>query len=166
MARLAGALRLCACAAVLLGAIPTAAAVSPAAAASAAPDASTAAGWTSIAEKSTLHRVKVIGNTLVEEGDVQGTLGGRVEIHLDIEAERDSATSQFVMYLSGGELVGHAVGKATAGKNGWVSFGGDMWLGHGTGRYAHATGSGRMYGALDRRDDVLVVQVTGRAHGV
>ncbi len=70
------------------------------------------------------------------------------------------------MYLPGGDLFGHANGKATTPKEGWESFGGKMWIDHGTGRYAHASGSGTMYGALDRHTYVLVVHVTGQARGL
>jgi hypothetical protein len=119
----------------------------------------------SINDKSTLHRVKAIGNTLIEEGNAEGTLKGRVKISLDLE-EVGSATSHFVMYLPGGDLLGHASGKAAAPKGGWESFGGKMWIDHGTGRYAHASGSGKLYGALNRHTSVLVVQVMGSASGL
>jgi hypothetical protein len=108
----------------------------------------------------------VIGNTLIEEGNAEGTLKGRVKIDLDLEVERDSATSQFAIYLPGGDLLGHANGKATIGKEGWESFGGEMQIDHGTGRYAHASGSGKMYGALSRRTYILIVQVIGTARGL
>jgi hypothetical protein len=119
----------------------------------------------SINDKSTLHRVKTIGNTLIEEGNAEGTLKGRVKISLNLE-EVGSATSHFVMYLSGGDILGHANGKATTPKGGWESFGGKMWIDHGTGRYAHASGSGKLYGALNRHTYVLIVQVTGNARGL
>jgi hypothetical protein len=124
------------------------------------------ASSTSINDKSTLHRIHVIGNTLIEEGEAEGTFKGRVKISVDVEPERSSATSQFALYLPGGDLLGHASGKASTGKEGWASFGGEMWIDHGTGRYAHASGSGKMYGALNRRTDILVVQVTGRVRGL
>jgi hypothetical protein len=160
-----GTRRLGTCAAVLLGTIP----VAPASGAQHATPRSLgaiAARSTSINDKSTLHRVQAIGNTLIEEGNTEGTLRGRVRIRLNLEAESSSATSHFAMYLSGGDLLGHANGRATIGKGGWESFGGEMWIDRGTGRYAHASGSGRLYGALNRRNDVLVVQVIGRARGL
>lgn len=157
--------RLCACAALLFGAILATPAPGTARATSKSPDARTARSI-SINDKSRLHRVRAIGNTLIEEGNTEGTLKGRVKIRLDLEAERNSATSQFAIYLPGGDLLGHATGKATTGKEGWESFGGKMWIDHGTGRYTHASGSGKMYGALNRHTYVLIVQVTGTAHGL
>jgi hypothetical protein len=157
--------RLCTCVAVLLGAFPATLASGTPYVKSKSPDARTARSI-SIDDKSKLHRVQVIGNTLIEEGNAEGTLKGRVKIRLNLEAERSSATSHFAMYLSGGDLLGHANGKATAGKEGWESFGGEMWIDDGTGRYAHASGSGKMYGAINRHTDVLIVQVTGHAQGL
>lgn len=156
--------RLCACTAILLCAIPATLTPSAARATSKSPDAN-AERSISINDKSTLHRVKAIGNTLVEEGNAEGTLKGRVKISLDLE-EVGSATSHFVMYLPGGDLIGHANGKATTPKGGWESFGGKMWIDHGTGRYAHASGSGKLYGALNRHTSALVVQVTGHTSGL
>lgn len=156
--------RLCACTAILFGAIPAISAPVAIGTTSESP-AAMAARSTSISDKSTLHRVKTIGNTLIEEGNAEGTLKGRVKISLDLE-EVGSATSHFVMYLQGGDLLGHANGKATTPKGYWESFGGSMWIDHGTGRYAHASGSGKMYGALNRRTYVLIVQVTGRTRGL
>jgi hypothetical protein len=155
--------RLCACTAILLGVIPAMPAPGAAQATSKSPSARTAHSL-SINDKSTLHRVKAIGNTLIEEGNAEGTLEGRVKISLDLE-EVGSATSHFTLYLPGGDLLGHANGKATTPKGGWESFGGKMWIDHGTGRYAHASGSGKMYGALNRHTYVLDVQVTGHASG-
>ena len=39
-----------------------------------------------------------------------------------------------------------------------------MTLSHGAGKYAHASGVGKMYGALYRRNDTLEVQTTGNLH--
>jgi hypothetical protein len=125
-----------------------------------------AARVTPVSDHARLHGVGAYGNTLIEEGRVEGTLQGRVKVRLNIEVENRTATSRFTFYLRGGNLVGHASGKATTGEEGWESFGGEMWLDHGTGRYAHASGSGRMYGALNRNTDVLIVQVVGRARGL
>lgn len=113
-----------------------------------------------------LHRTSAYGNTYVEEGRVQGTLTGRVRVRLNIDIGTRSAASRFAFLLSAGNVLGHASGKATTGKEGWESFAGEMWIDHGTGRYSHVHGSGKMYGALNRDSGVLVVQVIGRASGL
>lgn len=114
-----------------------------------------------VRDSSELHLVKAVGNTLSEEGQVTGTLPGTVNTQLDIDVETGSATSSFTFHLRGGLLRGHASGTATAGHGGWESFSGTMLLTRGTGRYAHASGSGKMYGALYRRNDRLKVQAIG-----
>jgi hypothetical protein len=80
---------------------------------------------------------------------------------LNINVEAETATSGFTLYPRGGSVTGHAAGKATSGQGGWESFSGTYRLDRGTGRYAHASGSGNMYGALYRRNDRLIVQTIG-----
>ncbi len=162
--RRSNARHVCTCAAIILGAIPATPALGTLHTTSKA-QAAQATRSTSVNDKSTLHRVKAIGNTLIEEGNAEGTLKGRVKISLYL-GEVGSATSHIVMYLPGGDLFGHANGKATTPKEDWESFGGKMWIDHGTGRYAHASGSGTMYGALNRHTYALVVHVTGQARGL
>jgi hypothetical protein len=116
----------------------------------------------SVRDSSELHLVKAVGETLLEEGRVTGTLPGAVRTRVRINAGAGTATSRFTFYLHGGSLTGHASGVANAGHGGWESFAGTMWLDRGTGRYAHASGSGKMYGALYRPNDRLRVQTIGR----
>jgi hypothetical protein len=116
----------------------------------------------SVRDSSELHLVKAVGETLLEEGRVTGTLPGSVRTQVNINAAAGTATSHFTFYLRGGSLTGHASGVANHGQGGWESFAGTMWLSRGTGRYAHASGSGKMYGALYRRNDRLKVQAIGR----
>jgi hypothetical protein len=125
-----------------------------------------AAHSTALSDNATLHLIHAIGNTLIEQGNAKGTLKGRVKIRLHLNASGASATAHFIMYLPGGHLLGHANGRATTGKNGWESFSGTMRIDPGTGRYAHASGSGKMYGALNRHTDTLIVQVRARARGL
>lgn len=148
-------------AAILLGAIL----MTPATSTARTPGKS-AAHSTPIKDKATLHLVHSIGNTLIEQGNAKGTLKGHVKIRLHLDVGGNTATSHFIMYLPGGHLLGHASGRATMGKHGWESFSGTMKLDHGTGRYTHASGSGKMYGALNRRTDALIVQVIGHARGL
>jgi hypothetical protein len=116
----------------------------------------------SVRDSSELHLVRAIGETLLEEGKTTGTLPGTVRTRIDLNAGAGTATSRFTFYLTGGSLTGRASGVANSGQGGWESFAGTMWLDRGTGRYAHASGSGKMYGALYRRNDRLKVQAIGR----
>jgi hypothetical protein len=126
--------------------------------------AASAARVISAGDSSELHLIKAVGETSTEEGKVTGTLPGSALARLHIDAAAGNATSSFTFHLRSGAVSGHASGRATTGQGGWESFSGRMVLNHGTGRYAHASGSGTMYGALNRRNDRLKVQVVGQLH--
>jgi hypothetical protein len=116
----------------------------------------------SVRDSSELHLVHAVGNTLIEEGRVTGTLPGNGRMRLNIDAATGTATSRFTIYTRGGSLSGYARGEAHRGRGGWESFSGRTRIEHGTGRYAHASSTGTMYGALYRRTDRLIVQAFGR----
>jgi hypothetical protein len=122
------------------------------------------ASTVSVSDRAELHLVSASGNTLIEEGRTTGTLLGAARVSLTLELERGSAKSEFTLYVRGGSLRGEAHGKASSGGGGWESFGGTMSFAGGSGRYAHAAGSGKLYGAIDRasEDDRLQVQVIAR----
>jgi hypothetical protein len=122
----------------------------------------TRASVISVYDSSELHLVKAVGDELTEEGRVSGTLPGKAKIEVDLHAPGGTATARFRLYVGGGSISGHASGKGHEGQGGWESFSATTWLNGGTGRYARASGSGHMYGALNRRDDKLVVQTMAR----
>ena len=62
----------------------------------------------SVRDKSKLHLVKAVGETLIEEGPATGTLPGRVRIQLNLNVEELTAKSRFTLYLHGGTLTGQA----------------------------------------------------------
>jgi hypothetical protein len=107
-----------------------------------------------------LHLVGSSGELLEEEGPATGALPGKVHVRFTVGA---SVTGTFVFYpRSGGSITGH--GSARLHSTGtYSSFGGTLAVSHGTGRYAHAHGSGGLYGTVNRRaNDTLVVQTTGK----
>ena len=112
----------------------------------------------SVRDTSEAHLVKAVGNVLTEEGKVTGTLPGTARITIDLHAGGGTATARVTLHVSGGSINAQSNGKGHEGSGGWESFGGTMRLQGGTGRYAHASGSGHMYGALNRRNDKLTVQ--------
>jgi hypothetical protein len=136
--------------------------VSPATGATVAGSRAYQARVISVNDSSELHLVHAVGNTLIEEGRATGTLPGNVRIRLNIDVATGTATSHFTIYTRGGSLSGYARGEAHQGRGGWESFSGRTRLEHGTGRYAHASSTGTMYGALYRRTDRLIVQAFGR----
>jgi hypothetical protein len=65
---------------------------------------------------------------------------------------------------SGGSISGFARGHLSTPHGEFASFSGDVTRGHGTGPFRHASGGGRIYGAINRINDNLTVQVLGTLH--
>lgn len=102
------------------------------------------------------------GETLIEEGKATGTLPGSVRANLTIGAS--IVRVSFTLYLHGGTITGHGTANFNAGKGEYASFGGSISVNHGGGRYAHARGTGRVYGSINRNTDDATVQVIGQLH--
>jgi hypothetical protein len=100
--------------------------------------------------------------TLVEEGRATGSLAGTVRARLAVGAS--SVTAGFTIYLKGGTISGHSTAHLNPGKGEYASFGGSLGVSHGSGRYAHAAGSGSLYGTINRNTDNATVQVVGNLH--
>jgi hypothetical protein len=96
-----------------------------------------------------LHLVGESGADLIEEGQMTGTIPGRVRVRFTIEA---TVSASFVLYpRSGGSIGGHGSGKLRASGL-YSSFGGTMAVTSGTGRYRHAHGEGGFYGTILRHE--------------
>jgi hypothetical protein len=120
------------------------------------PPVAAAARSTSITEDGELFRVHASGEIITEEGNVTGTLAGSAKVLLDVGAE--VVTASFRITVRGvGSIVGHASAKLSSpGRH--SSFRGTLSVTGGSGRYAHAHGSGKLYGTLERVSDHLTVQ--------
>lgn len=103
-----------------------------------------------------------VSSTLIEEGKATGTLPGSVRASLAIGTS--TVRVGFTIYLHGGTITGHGVAKFNAGQGEYASFGGSVAVNHGSGKYAHAMGSGHMYGTINRNSDNATVQVIGQLH--
>jgi hypothetical protein len=108
-----------------------------------------------------LHLLHASGSILMEEGPVSGTLPGTTRVRLDVGA---GVTASFTIdSRAGGSISGN--GSASLHNSSrYSSFGGSLSVSHGTGRYAHAHGVGRLYGVIDRRTDEVTVQAIGTLH--
>jgi hypothetical protein len=100
--------------------------------------------------------------TLIEEGRALGSLPGTVRARLTVGAE--VVTAGFTIYLHGGTISGHSTAKLNAGSGEFASFGGSLGVSHGSGRYAHASGHGGLFGTINRNTDNATVQVVGTLH--
>lgn len=118
-----------------------------------------AARTLNVTDEAHLHLLSTSGEVLEEEGPATGALPGKVKARFDVST---SITGSFVFYPSGGgSITGH--GSARLHSTGtYASFGGTLAVSHGTGRYAHAHGSGGLYGTVNRRTNALIVQTTGK----
>jgi hypothetical protein len=104
-----------------------------------------------------LHLLHASGTLLVEEGPSTGTLPGTVKVRMTVGA---SVAATFTIASRAGSIEGR--GSATLHNSSrYASFDGTLSVSHGTGRYAHAHGSGKLYGVIDRRTHALIVQTIG-----
>jgi hypothetical protein len=106
-----------------------------------------------------LHYVTARGSYLYEEGPASGALAGTVSARVRITAD---ISGSFTFYSRGGSVRGFGTAKLNE-SGGYASFGGTLNVLGGTGRYAHAHGSGRLYGVYNRRSPQLelTIQTTG-----
>lgn len=121
-----------------------------------------AASTTPVKDTANLRLLKASGSVLIEAGKANGTLPGEVQVALKINGR--NANSSFKFALQNGSIWGHASGKLKIGWGGYESFGGSLAVDGGTGRFAHASGSGGLYGTLDRNNYTMTVQVKGSLH--
>jgi ABC-type glucose/galactose transport system permease subunit len=99
--------------------------------------------------------------TLNEQGTASGTIRGTIYIHLKI-VSTNRVTAEVNIYPSGGSLSGYATANyRVVGPT--ASFTGTMSITRGTGRYAHAHGSGLSFsGTIQRSNDAVTVRLTGQ----
>jgi hypothetical protein len=115
----------------------------------------------SLSENGRLRLTSKKGFTLNERGTASGTISGSIYIHLHLVSDT-RVTAEVNIYPRGGSLSGsgsasyHVIG-------GFAAFTGTLSITHGSGKYAHARSSGlRFTGTIQRRDDSVAVQLSGR----
>jgi hypothetical protein len=105
-----------------------------------------------------LHRARCSCNEILEEGEAEGSLPGRVRAYVTVGAP---IVFRFTITVrGGGTLSGEGSGKPK-GNPADPSFAGTMKVTRGTGRYRHAHGTGGFYGTLNRSTYTAVMQTTG-----
>ncbi|MHB8490865.1 MAG: autotransporter [Solirubrobacteraceae bacterium] len=105
-----------------------------------------------------LHYVRSHGSTLVEEGNVSGSLPGHARAELHVGA---TFTGSFTFYTRYGEIFGRGSARPSKGHGGVESFSGTAYISGGTGRYSHARGHGGFYGTFARSNYAVVLQLRG-----
>jgi len=104
-----------------------------------------------------LRLMNASGSVLNEEGPAAGSLPGRVKVRLVVRA---TVTASFTIETRSGSISGHGSAVLHSSTR-YSSFGGSLSVDRGSGRYAHASGSGGLYGVIDRGNDSLIVQTVG-----
>jgi hypothetical protein len=112
-----------------------------------------------VTDEAHLHVTHSSGSLLQEEGTATGALPGTVRVSFRVAA---SISGSFTIYpRGGGSISGTGSARLHSGGS-YASFSGSISVNHGTGRYARAHGAGGFYGTVDRRNNALVIQTTGR----
>jgi len=107
-----------------------------------------------------LHLLHAYGEVIDEEGKASGSLPGTVFVHMTVGAANVTASFS-IRSEGGGSIEGH--GQAVLHSSGrYSSFAGTLLVSRGTGRYSHAHGQGKLYGAIERTPiKHLTVQTIG-----
>ncbi len=112
-----------------------------------------------VTETGNLHLLHKSGSLLNELGSAYGTLPGTMRAQFLLRTTE--VTGSLTIYPRGGSLTISLAGFATSGGT-IAHLSGEMSVQHGTGRYAHASGSASFTGIANRRSWAVQVRVVGR----
>lgn len=98
---------------------------------------------------------------IVDEGPVHGTIPGRARVSFTYDGS-PNVSARFTIRGAGGSLTGKARCRLHNPTSPAPSFRGALQITGGSGRYAHAHGSGELFGVFYRHGYGLVVQAIGR----
>lgn len=121
----------------------------------------TAAAVVKVRDEGHLRFVSAEATLIVDEGAVSGTLPGRGRVNFTYNGS-PTVTASFTIHAAGGSIRGRARCKLSNPTSPAPSFRGALQIVGGSGRYAHANGSGELFGVFHRRGYGLVVQAIGR----
>jgi hypothetical protein len=141
---------------VAIAAVAALAAVAPASEGSPAHTARTV----SVKDEARLHLVKSSGSLLIDEGTASGSFPGRSLVRFTYNGS-PSVGAQITIYGHFGNIQARGAGQLSSPTSPSPSFRGTLTITGGSGRYAHASGSGRLYGVFYRRSYAIVVQTEG-----
>lgn len=120
-----------------------------------------AARTESISESASLHLTSKHGLTLNEEGSAEGSIRGKIYIHLHLQ-EGSHVSAEVNIYPSDGSLSGY--GSASYVDYGAdARFSGSLSITRGTGAYRGARAAGMSFtGTIQRRGYAVSVRLSGR----
>jgi len=117
----------------------------------------------SVREEGNLHFVRSSGSTLTDEGPATGKIPGRVKV-LFVYNGNPNVSAQITIYGRSGSISAHGSATLSSPTSPNPSFSGTLNVTGGSGRYAHAHGSAKLYGVFHRRSYGMVVQTQGTLH--
>ncbi|MGH2865795.1 MAG: autotransporter [Solirubrobacteraceae bacterium] len=115
----------------------------------------------SVSDEGHLRYIRTSGDELIDAGRASGTMPGTVVVRFTYNGN-PTVYARFTIYAHAGSISGYAKGHLSNPTSASPSFRGALSLGGGGGRYAHARGSGELYGVFDRRSYAMTVQTRGR----
>lgn len=98
--------------------------------------------------------------SIVDEGSLTGTLAGKGRVNFAYNGS-PNVTARFTIYTAGGSIYGQANCHLHNPESPTPSFRGALSITGGSGRYAHAHGSGELFGVFYRHGYGLSVQARG-----
>jgi hypothetical protein len=121
------------------------------------------AGSLRVKDEGHLRLVKSSGSVLYDEGAARGTLPGTVKVRFLYNGS-PSVGAQITISGHAGSIQARGSGKMSNPNSASPSFKGALTITSGSGRYAHAHGSGAFYGVFYRRSYGMTVQTEGTLH--
>jgi hypothetical protein len=114
-----------------------------------------------VRDEGSLHYVSDDATLIVDEGGLSGTLPGRSRVYFTYNGS-PNVSARFAIHAAGGAVEGRASCLLHNPNSPTPSFRGALQITGGSGRYAHARGSGELFGIFHRRGYGLIVQAIGR----
>jgi hypothetical protein len=117
-----------------------------------------------VRDEGKLHFITSNGSELIDEGEAAGTLPGKVRVDFVYNGE-PAVSARFTIYGHSGSISGRANARLSNPTSPDPSFRGAFTITGGSRRYAHAHGTGELFGVFIRRGKNkygLTVQAIGK----
>jgi len=114
-----------------------------------------------VRDEGRLRFISSSGSQLIDEGAASGTLVGKVRLHFTYDGS-PTVSAQFTISGNGWSIRAQGKGSLSNPTSVTPSLRGSLTITGGSGRYAHARGSGELFGVFNRRSYGLTVQAIGK----